>query len=754
MKENDFDRSIVKTMIHYIYCGKVQDLTPEISIQLYSIADKYNLRDLKDICVEYILENPDSPMDDLQHLYTTQMFSDFTLKVRDEELKVHKLILCARSSVFNTMLNCDMKENRTNCLEITDFDPSIVKTMIHYIYCGQVQDFSPELSIKLYSIADKYNLQDLKDICVEYILENPDSLMDDLQHMYTSQMFSDFTLKVGDEELKVHKLILCARSSVFNTMLNCDMKENRTNCLEITDFDTSIVKTMIHYIYCGQVQDFSPELSIKLYSIADKYNLQDLKDICVEYILENPDSLMDDLQHLYTTQMFSDFTLKVGDEELKVHKLILCARSSVFNIMLNCDIKENRTNCLEITDFDTSIVKTMIHYIYCGQVQDFSSEFNIKLYSIADKYNLQDLKDICVDYILENPDSLMDDLQHLYTTQMFSDFTLKVRDEELKVHKLILCARSSVFNIMLNCDIKENRTNCLEITDFDPSIVKTMIHYIYCGQVQDFSPELSIKLYSIADKYNLQDLKDICVEYILENPDSLMDDLQHMYTSQMFSDFTLKVGDEELKVHKLILCARSSVFNSTMLNCDMKENRTNCLEITDFDPSIVKTMIHYIYCGKVQDFSPELSIKLYSIADKYNLQDLKNICVEYILGNINIDNVCDVLTSGELHDEPQFKTAARDFICTNAVAIQETEKWLSLSKTMPHLILDMNRLVISQMKNTNTQYGININTMINLFLNNLADELAKEGSAETSVNNGLLTYGKIFLRVRVKNSTT
>ncbi|KAG8192306.1 hypothetical protein JTE90_002127 [Oedothorax gibbosus] len=714
MKENDFDRSIVKTMIHYIYCGKVQDLTPEISIQLYSIADKYNLRDLKDICVEYILENPDSPMDDLQHLYTTQMFSDFTLKVRDEELKVHKLILCARSSVFNTMLNCDMKENRTNCLEITDFDPSIVKTMIHYIYCGQVQDFSPELSIKLYSIADKYNLQDLKDICVEYILENPDSLMDDLQHMYTSQMFSDFTLKVGDEELKVHKLILCARSSVFNTMLNCDMKENRTNCLEITDFDTSIVKTMIHYIYCGQVQDFSPELSIKLYSIADKYNLQDLKDICVEYILENPDSLMDDLQHLYTTQMFSDFTLKVGDEELKVHKLILCARSSVFNIMLNCDIKENRTNCLEITDFDTSIVKTMIHYIYCGQVQDFSSEFNIKLYSIADKYNLQDLKDICVDYILENPDSLMDDLQHLYTTQMFSDFTLKVRDEELKVHKLILCARSSVFNIMLNCDIKENRTNCLEITDFDPSIVKTMIHYIYCGQVQDFSPELSIKLYSIADKYNLQDLKDICVEYILENPDSLMDDLQHMYTSQMFSDFTLKVGDEELKVHKLILCARSSVFNSTMLNCDMKENRTNCLEITDFDPSIVKTMIHYIYCGKVQDFSPELSIKLYSIADKYNLQDLKNICVEYILGNINIDNVCDVLTSGELHDEPQFKTAARDFICTNAVAIQETEKWLSLSKTMPHLILDMNRLVISQMKNTNTQYGININTMISI----------------------------------------
>ncbi|KAG8192308.1 hypothetical protein JTE90_002129 [Oedothorax gibbosus] len=185
-----------------------------------------------------------------------------------------------------------------------------------------------------------------------------------------------------------------------------------------------------------------------------------------------------------------------------------------------------------------------------------------------------------------------------------------------------------------------------------------------------------------------------------KNPDSLMDDFQHLYASQMFADFTIKVGDEEFKCHKIILCARSSVFH-TMLTTDMKENLTNCLEITDFDPSIVKTMIHYIYCGQVQDLTPEISIQLYFIADKYNLQDLKDICVEYILGNINMDNICDVLTLLELHDEPQLKTAARDFICANAVAIQETEKWLSLSKNMPYLILDMNRLVISQMKNTN-----------------------------------------------------
>ncbi|KAG8192296.1 hypothetical protein JTE90_002119 [Oedothorax gibbosus] len=270
----------------------------------------------------------------LRH-YVTDSVSIFVYDKKYYNYQDNKGILYNSSSYHNS-LGYDNFINRKKLFEFSSFN-NLIRLLL--VQPNDTLTIVYEFNI---SVIDASIVSELTQDSTS-VFKNPDSLMDDLQHLYTNQMFSDFTIKVGDEELKCHKNILCARSSVFNTMLTTVMKENLTNCLEITDFDRSIVKTMIHYIYCGQVQDFSPELSIKLYSIADKYNLQDLKDICVEYILENPDSLMDDLQHMYTSQMFSDFTLKVGDEELKVHKLILCARSSVFNIMLNCDMKENRT---------------------------------------------------------------------------------------------------------------------------------------------------------------------------------------------------------------------------------------------------------------------------------------------------------------------------------------------------------------------------------------------------------------------------
>ncbi|KAG8173656.1 hypothetical protein JTE90_010542 [Oedothorax gibbosus] len=94
------------------------------------------------------------------------------------------------------------------------------------------------------------------------VFKKPDSLVFDLQHLYNSKIFSDLTLKVGDEEFKAHKNILCARSSVFNTMLNYEMEEKLTNCVKITDFDPPTVRKMLNYIYCGQVEDLTPEVAL------------------------------------------------------------------------------------------------------------------------------------------------------------------------------------------------------------------------------------------------------------------------------------------------------------------------------------------------------------------------------------------------------------------------------------------------------------------------------------------------------------
>ena len=69
--------------------------------------------------------------------------------------------------------------------------------------------------------------------------------------LLSSEEFSDVTLVVGSEELKVHRLVLSARSPVFNTMFQVDMREKSTNRVEITDIELPVVQEMLTFIYTG-----------------------------------------------------------------------------------------------------------------------------------------------------------------------------------------------------------------------------------------------------------------------------------------------------------------------------------------------------------------------------------------------------------------------------------------------------------------------------------------------------------------------
>ncbi|CAF4008917.1 unnamed protein product, partial [Didymodactylos carnosus] len=48
------------------------------------------------------------------------------------------------------------------------------------------------------------------------------------------------------------------------------------------------------------------------------------------------------------------------------------------------------------------------------------------------------------------------------------------------------------------------------------------------------------------------------------------------------------------------------------------ENNTNTIEINDLKPETIKSMLEYIYTGKVNDIKSS-TVELYRCADKYQL---------------------------------------------------------------------------------------------------------------------------------------
>lgn len=105
-------------------------------------------------------------------LFLSQRHSDVIVTVKDREFPAHKIILEARSAVFEKMFEHDMLENRKGVVDIPDFEPDVFQHVLHYIYSGEFVGISPENVCHLYRASDKYDLGTLKEKCREYMKEN------------------------------------------------------------------------------------------------------------------------------------------------------------------------------------------------------------------------------------------------------------------------------------------------------------------------------------------------------------------------------------------------------------------------------------------------------------------------------------------------------------------------------------------------------------------------------------------------------
>lgn len=103
--------------------------------------------------------------------------------------------------------------------------------------------------------------------------------------MLGSELFADFEIHANDGvSFKAHKVVLSARSPVFYAMLTNDMQESRQNVANVLDFDSNVMREMLRFIYCNEVEGLD-EISRELIYAAEKYQLEKLKEICTDNII-------------------------------------------------------------------------------------------------------------------------------------------------------------------------------------------------------------------------------------------------------------------------------------------------------------------------------------------------------------------------------------------------------------------------------------------------------------------------------------
>ncbi|XP_065663957.1 leucine-zipper-like transcriptional regulator 1 isoform X3 [Hydra vulgaris] len=329
------------------------------------------------------------------------------------------------------------------------------------------------------------------------------TLQEDFGRLLESRQFCDMTFSLNGEEEKIgsHISIVAARSPVLREQLrhllnkeNSSIKEsverpsddstssirqlNRSSnfkekiCIDVGDVNKLAFKVVLWFMYTDQIYPYIKDehgattdvmkLMMDVYNFAVRFNLMRLRLLCEQYI-EASISTKNVLAALECSQALHLEFIKE-----------FCMRFIIREVHYN--------QIIHGTDFEDLDKKLMIEIIRRKQLQQHNS-----------------IPDTPGQTVLHAP-TLKDDLKALLTNEFgeyFSDFVLCLKGKEIKVHKVVLAARSSYFEAMFRSFNPVECKATVKIGDMVPSpqSIETLLRYIYYGDIK-MPPEDSLYLFS------------------------------------------------------------------------------------------------------------------------------------------------------------------------------------------------------------------------------------------------------------------
>lgn len=150
----------------------------------------------------------------------------------------------------------------------------------------------------------------------------------------------------------------------------------------------------------------------------------------------------------------------------------------------------------------------------------------------------------------------------------------------------------------------------------------------------------------------------------------------NLLASKENADVTIKVKEETFSAHRLILAARSPVL-AAMFKNEMIEKETGFINISDCDPEVFSQFLRFLYSAEV-DYGKCNMFRLYEIADKYDVADLKVVCVDDMILTLTVENFCEFYSFAHQFNDNTLLTNLQKFFSENFEKIVESDSLLSL----------------------------------------------------------------------------
>lgn len=189
------------------------------------------------------------------------------------------------------------------------------------------------------------------------------------------------------------------------------------------------------------------------------------------------------------------------------------------------------------------------------------------------------------------------------------------------------------------------------------------------------------------------------VKYFKED---LASGFSNLWTTGEHSDFIIKAGPKEFRVHKTVLAIQSPVFDA-MFKSDMQENNTGSVIIKDFSTEAIETFLSCLYTGHIKN--QNYAIEVFALAAKYEVPKLKTACRDIVLRDTSVSNAHLVFALGQNYSCPEMQRKSFDTIKKVLPDIEWDEDFIANTERLKAL-LDAVQLRDKKIKEAEEDYAV------------------------------------------------
>ena len=172
---------------------------------------------------------------------------------------------------------------------------------------------------------------------------------------------------------------------------------------------------------------------------------------------------------------------------------------------------------------------------------------------------------------------------------------------------------------------------------------------------------------------------------------------RHMFNNSDMSDigFTCEGSDKTFYAHKYVLATSSAVFHAMFYGgLAVKDS---IVHLSDTNEESLEQFLRFLYTEECTLTADNVVAIMY-LAQKYIIPSLNEKCVNFLLENLNPENVLDVLKQATRFDEKELEKRCWNVIESNAGEVVASDSFNNISQTTLAKLLKRDELNIPEVK--------------------------------------------------------